>query len=82
MSGPVPHTGGRAAAAAAKGVLRERLRDRRGINGIGLERRDEGYCLRVNVEDSGAAAGVPPEVDGVGVHVVVVGRVGLRGARD
>ena len=55
----------------AKAHLREQLRDRSGVCGVGLARRDTGYVLRVNLVGSGFD--VPSQVDGIPVEVRTTG---------
>jgi hypothetical protein len=62
-------------ARAAKEHLRERLRDRDGVVGVGIARSAGGYCVTVNVADAAAAGQVPGDVDGVEVRIAVVGGI-------
>lgn len=62
----------------ARTTLREELRGHDGVRGIGLVERDGTWCVRVNVRDEAAGAGVPGAVDGVTVEVRVVGQVHPR----
>jgi hypothetical protein len=62
-------------ARAAKEHLREHLRDRDGVVGVGIARSAAGYCIRVNVANEDAAGQVPPDVDGVEVRIAVVGGI-------
>lgn len=60
-------------ARAAKQRLREQLRGRRDVVGVGLARTADGYCLKVNV--TAPTDGLPGSVDGVDVVVAVVGEI-------
>ncbi|TKR23209.1 hypothetical protein FA014_12440 [Cellulomonas hominis] len=62
-------------ARTAKLRLRRELDGRPGVRGIGLARAEDGYHLRVSVATSADAAALPATVDGVAVHVRVVGAV-------
>ncbi|MPV36310.1 hypothetical protein [Georgenia subflava] len=62
-------------ARAAKEGLRARIRDRDGVVGVGIARRGDGYCLKVNVTTEDVATRVPSDIDGVEVRVRVVGRI-------
>lgn len=64
-------------ARAAKARLRSALAGHAGIQGVGLARTEDGYCLQVNLtrtEDDD----LPGTVDGVPVRVRVVGAVRAR----
>ena len=61
-------------ARAAKERLRTTLQGRSDVRGIGLARTSTGYEIRVNVSRDGRHD-LPTTVDGVGVHVRVVGAV-------
>ena len=69
-------------ARAAKSRLRTVLADHEGIEGVGLAPDGDGYCVQVNVVRTVATADIPAEVDGVSVHVHVVGPVRALGNRD
>jgi hypothetical protein len=71
VSSPAPT--GRDAARAAKSTLAASLADAPGIVGIGLARAAQGYVVKVNLADAGAASRVPDDVDGVRVVTEVVG---------
>lgn len=60
-------------ARAAKQRLRQSLRNRREVVGLGLSKTDDGYCVKVNVTE--LRAELPRTVDGVDVVVEVVGPV-------
>lgn len=62
-------------ARAAKEHLREHLRDRGGVVGVGIVRSADGYCITVNVAEEDAAGQVPTDVDGVEVRIAVVGEI-------
>ena len=62
-------------ARTAKQHLRRDLDGRSGVRGIGLARGDDGYRLQVSVASPADADGLPAAVDGVAVHVRVVGAV-------
>ncbi len=59
-------------ARAAKERLRMSLQGRPDVRGIGIARTDDGYLLQVNVSQA-PASDLPGAVDGVDVHVRVVG---------
>ncbi|WP_456844789.1 hypothetical protein [Cellulomonas sp. P5_C6] len=61
-------------ARAAKEHLRATLKDRSDVRGIGIARSGDGYQLQVNVSGD-VTVDVPGAVDGVHVHVRVVGAV-------
>jgi hypothetical protein len=65
-------------ARAAKARLAELLRGEERVVGIGLQRREDGFGLKVDLREAGPE--VPAEVDGVPVAVDVVGRITPRGA--
>lgn len=62
-------------ARAAKSRVRAALAGHDGIEGIGLAPEGGGYCVQVNVLRVAAGSDVPADVDGVPVHVRVVGPV-------
>ncbi|MBO1751019.1 hypothetical protein J4G33_04305 [Actinotalea sp. BY-33] len=66
-------------ARAAKARLREALADHDGIEGVGLAPDGDGYCVQVNVTRTVIATDIPADVDGVSVHVHVVGPVRALG---
>jgi len=61
-------------ARAAKERLRMTLKGRSDVRGIGIARSGDGYQLQVNVS-TGPASDLPGDVDGVDVHVRVVGAI-------
>lgn len=65
-------------ARAAKAHLRTTLARTRGVRGIGLSRREDGYALRVNLERTTADGEIPHQVDGVPVEIKVVGALAAR----
>lgn len=65
-------------ARAAKDHLRAQLEGCDGVVGVGISRAEGGYCLKVNVVAGDVADQVPPSVDGVEVHVAVVGHIGAQ----
>lgn len=66
-------------ARAAKSRVRAALLGHEGVEGVGLAPEGTGgYCVRVNVLRAAAAREVPAAVDGVPVHVRVVGPVRAR----
>lgn len=64
----------------AKLHLQQTLAGRVDVNGVGIGASDDGYRLVVNVTDGDAAA-LPRQVDGVPVHVRLVGRVRAQTGR-
>ncbi len=65
-------------ARAAKARLAEQLRGQASVVGIGLQRRADGFGVKVDLREAGLD--VPAEVDGVPVAVDVVGPITPRGA--
>ncbi|MFI2753811.1 hypothetical protein ACGIF2_10290 [Cellulomonas sp. P22] len=59
----------------AKDRLRSELRERPGVNGIGLTKDDDGYAVQVNVQLADDATALPSSVDGVHVHIKVTGPI-------
>lgn len=70
-----PGSDPRAAARAAKDVLRSRLAGDARVNGIGITRESSTYAVKVNVVDDADRPDLPPDVDGVPVRVVAIGSV-------
>ena len=69
-------------ARAAKSKALTLLQDASAVVGIGIARRNGGYCVKVNVSHAPAAAeAVPATIDGVPVSVEVVGVLRKRPAR-
>ncbi len=66
-------------ARAAKALLAERLRGQESVVGVGLQRRGDGFGVKVDLREAGLE--VPAEIDGVPVAVDVVGRITPRGER-
>ncbi len=66
-------------ARAAKARLAEQLRGEETVVGIGLQRRGDGFGVKVDLREAGLE--LPAEVDGVPVAVDVVGRITPRGER-
>jgi hypothetical protein len=64
---------GREAARAAKTSLAASLAGQPGVVGIGLAREANGYVVKVDLADEGAASRVPADVDGVRVVTQVIG---------
>lgn len=68
-------------ARAAKSKALALLQDATAVVGIGIARRDGGYCVKVNVSHAPTVAeAVPASIDGVPVRVEVVGVLRKRGA--
>jgi hypothetical protein len=65
----------RAAARAAKSTLAARLSADPGVVGVGLARAADGYVVKVDLADPGAAGRVPGHVDGVPVVTEVIGTI-------
>ena len=63
------------AARAAKDLLRARLADDPRVNGVGIDTAGGHAGVRINITDPDDAPDVPEEVDGVPVHIVVVGSI-------
>jgi hypothetical protein len=69
-------------ARAAKSKALTMLQDASAVVGVGIVRRNGGYCVKVNVSHAPAAAeAVPASIDGVPVRVEVVGVLRKRPAR-
>jgi hypothetical protein len=69
-------------ARAAKSKALTMLQDASTVVGVGIARRNGGYCVKVNVSHAPAAAeAVPETIDGVPVRVEVVGVLRKRPAR-
>ncbi|WP_250445470.1 hypothetical protein [Actinotalea sp. C106] len=66
-------------ARAAKSRLRDVLAGHDGIEGVGLAPDGDGYCVQVNIARTVVATDIPADVDGVSVHVHVVGPVRALG---
>jgi len=66
-------------ARAAKARLRSQLAGRDGIRGVGISRGSDGYEVQVNLLQEAAGEHVPPQVDGVPVHVRVSGQIQAGG---
>ncbi len=64
----------------AKLHLQQTLAGRGDVRGVGIGATDDGYRLLVSVAEAGAAP-LPSEVEGVPVHVRVVGRVRAQSPR-
>lgn len=73
----------RSEARAAKAHLVEMLSNHSAVNGVGMGRVGTAWVLRVNLRSADPALrrGIPTEVDGVPVHVQVVGPVRAAIAR-
>jgi hypothetical protein len=68
-------------ARAAKGKALTLLQDAPAVVGVGIARRNGGYCVKVNVSHALAVAeAVPASIDGVPVRVEVVGTLTKRSA--
>ena len=65
----------RDAARAAKSRLASSLSGDRRVNGVGVVRRAQAYAVLVNVVADDDRPDLPAEVDGVPVHVDVVGPI-------
>lgn len=66
-------------ARAAKKVAQARLEAAGQTAAVGITRFDGEYAVKVNIATAhGADAGVPTQIDGVPVHVEVVGTVRKR----
>lgn len=48
------------------------------VNGIGVERVEQGYGLKVNLVEAVETGTIPEAVDGVPLRVVVAGRIRRR----
>jgi hypothetical protein len=69
-------------ARAAKSKALTLLQDASAVVGVGIARRNGGYCVKVNVSHAPAATeAVPASIDGVPVRVEVVGVLRKRPAR-
>ena len=66
-------------ALAAKAKLKERLKDRSDVVGIGIGREQASYCVKVNL-GAEASGDLPQNVDGVMVRYEVVGTIRSRTA--
>ncbi|MGH6945791.1 MAG: hypothetical protein ACREDZ_00545 [Kiloniellales bacterium] len=66
-------------ARAAKAKLKERLKDRVDVVGIGIGRESASYCVKVNL-GAEASGDLPQEVDGVAIRYEVVGAIRSRTA--
>ena len=75
MTDPGQPPTSRAAARAAKEVLRERLAGDPRVNGVGIARSKGRYAVRVNIVDESDVPELPDEVEGIEVRIVVVGRL-------
>ena len=64
-------------ATTAQRKLVRRLSKVREVNGIGITRVDEGFCLKVNLS-SRTTVELPDEIDGIPVRVEVVGPIRAR----
>ena len=52
------------------------------LNGIGIGRVDDGYCVKINLNDDPPnAVRLPDKLDGVPIKVEVVGRIAKREPR-
>jgi hypothetical protein len=68
-------------ARAAKSKALALLQDAPAVVGVGIARRNGGYCVKVNVSHAPAVAeAVPASIDGVPVRVEVVGVLTKRTA--
>jgi hypothetical protein len=68
-------------ARAAKSKALTMLQDASAVVGVGIARRNGGYCVKVNVSHAPAVAeAVPASIDGVPVRVAVVGEIRKRSA--
>ena len=67
-------------ATAAKATLRSNLGRPEWLRGVGIGKDDTGYCIKVNVASITAdvEASIPREIDGVPVHVEVVGDISVQ----
>lgn len=66
-------------ARAAKAKLKERLKDRANVVGIGIGREEASYCVKVNLGTE-ASDDLPQNVDGVIIRYEVVGTIRSRTA--
>jgi hypothetical protein len=64
-----------AQARSVKRDLTERLRDAAEVNGVGLTRDAEGWAVKVNLERSAPHLALPRSIDGVPVHIDIVGPI-------
>lgn len=58
-----------------KDQLAERLRAEPAVNGVGVMRRPNGWAVKVNLVHPAPQLQLPSEIDGVEVHVDVVGPI-------
>lgn len=65
-------------ARAAKEKLTQSVQDRADINGVGIMRDGDGYAVKVNLSEDASVETLPVEIDGVPVHVEVVGPITKR----
>ncbi len=63
-------------AKAAKTKAARMFADQSNLQGIGITKHANGYGIKVNLLEDGAA--LPAEIDGVPVRVEVVGRIRAR----
>ncbi len=67
-----------AKATAAQRKLQRRVAGIREVNGIGITRVDEGFCLKLNLSAQVRGTALPDEIDGIPVRVEVVGPIRAR----
>ena len=65
-------------ARAAKEKLAQSVLDRADVNGVGIMRDGAGYAVKVNLSEDASVETLPVEIDGVPIHVEVVGPITKR----
>ena len=65
-------------ARAAKEKLTRSVLERTDVNGVGIMRDGGGYAVKVNLSEDASVETLPAEIDGVPVHVEVVGPITTR----
>jgi hypothetical protein len=66
-------------ARAAKVKAIQMLKDVPTVVGVGIAKFAQGYCLKINIsQDVGDVQSLPQSIDGVPVHVEVIGRIRKR----
>jgi hypothetical protein len=64
-------------AKAAKAKLAKLVKDSKGVNGVGITRNGSGYAVKLNLAAE-ADEDFPTTVDGVPIHVDIVGTIVKR----
>lgn len=65
-------------ARTVKDRLTERLAGHAAVNGIGLGRGAGGWIVKVNLVHAAPDLDLPPSIDGVAIHVDIVGSIRAR----